>query len=221
MVACQATSMTAALFEPTRREFPQERARKTYEALIEAADQAFAERGFDATQTPDIAARADVSVGTFYRYFEDKLEILLEVVRRELTSAHERILSKLTVDLFAQKNRRQSIESVLKVLLEQVNRRPGMQRVYYEMAFREPRVLELKQAFDAEGRRVIAGLIRAVCPEEDVSDPEATAYIIQTATLECALAIAGERGPLPVSRQRSLTALTDVVTRSLFGIDRQ
>src|SRR5688500_7550251 len=74
------------------RDFPQERARRTYESLVDAGAALFAERGFDATQTPDIAGEAGVSVGTFYRYFDDKLEIFLEVERRYLARAYQEVM---------------------------------------------------------------------------------------------------------------------------------
>lgn len=46
------------------------------DAIIEAALQLFAERGFDATTMPMISELAGVGAGTIYRYFESK-EVLL------------------------------------------------------------------------------------------------------------------------------------------------
>ena len=89
-----------SLFKKPPREFSQARSKRTYENLIGAASAMFAERGFDTTQTPDIAAAASMSVGTFYRYFSDKREVFLEVIRRYLESVHERVLTDLTPDKF-------------------------------------------------------------------------------------------------------------------------
>jgi AcrR family transcriptional regulator len=66
------------------RSFTQERARATYRALLAAARAVFAARGYDRTQAPEIAEHAGVSVGTFYRYFEDKREAFVEVTRVHL-----------------------------------------------------------------------------------------------------------------------------------------
>lgn len=210
-----------SLLASESRQFPQERARRTYEALVAAGAGAFAEKGFDATQTPDIAARAGVSVGTFYRYFSDKKEIFLEIMRRYMARATEEVLAKLTPDRFVGVDRRLGIEAALEILLENVEREPGMQRVFLEMALRDEQVAAVKRAFDDQARERIAELIRLICPPEDVVDPAATAYLIQTAVVECALHICGTRGPMPVSRERSLAALTEVVYRTLFGIERQ
>ncbi len=49
----------------------------TRSRLLVAAREAFSELGYVATRVDDIAARADVSHGTFYRYFDDKQDILI------------------------------------------------------------------------------------------------------------------------------------------------
>jgi AcrR family transcriptional regulator len=43
----------------------------TREALLEAAEQTFAEQGIEGSRIEDIAARAGIAVGTFYNYFQD------------------------------------------------------------------------------------------------------------------------------------------------------
>lgn len=205
------------LFVGPAREFPQERARRTYENLVDAGARLFAQRGFDATQTPDIAAAASVSVGTFYRYFTDKLEILVEIQRRHFARAYHDVMARLTPDRFAGKDRRATIEDAIAVLLDHIHRSPEMQRVFLEMSLRDEKVAALKNAFDDASRKALAALIASICPRDQVADPESTATIIYTAVLECALAISGARGAIPVSRERALGALTEMVYRAIFG----
>jgi AcrR family transcriptional regulator len=45
-------------------------------AIVEAAEQVFAERGFHAARIADIAARARIAVGTVYNHFEQKEDVL-------------------------------------------------------------------------------------------------------------------------------------------------
>ncbi len=47
------------------------------EAILAAARDVFAEKGFHAAGIADIATRLDVGHGTIYRYFENKLDIFL------------------------------------------------------------------------------------------------------------------------------------------------
>jgi len=62
-----------------------ERGKQEKRARIKAAARAlFAEKGFDATTTQEIAARADIGTGTLFLYAHSKEEILVLVFRDEM-----------------------------------------------------------------------------------------------------------------------------------------
>lgn len=63
---------------PSRAEQTRERMRAE---IIEAAFEAFAERGYHQTGIADIARRLGMGHGTFYRYFENKRDIFEHVVQ--------------------------------------------------------------------------------------------------------------------------------------------
>ena len=70
------------------------RKRRTAEAIVAGALELFEERGFDRTTIDQIAASADISRRTFFRYFADKEELffaederLLEVIEGTLDGA--------------------------------------------------------------------------------------------------------------------------------------
>lgn len=205
------------LIDATARRFTQERARRTYEALVAAASDAFLEHGYDATGTPDIAARAGVSVGTFYRYFDDKKQIYLEVTRRHMAALYHQVMDRLTPERFAGKEARATITETVNILFDQVNRHPTMHRVFLEMSLRDDDVMALRRAFDAISHEQLTRLIAAICPA--VADPEATALVVLVAAGECASVIAGIRGPLPIDTARSKAALSSLIHRALFGIE--
>jgi AcrR family transcriptional regulator len=50
---------------------------RTHEAIVLAAIDLFEKQGYDATTVEDIAAAADVSQRTFFRYFESKLDVVM------------------------------------------------------------------------------------------------------------------------------------------------
>jgi AcrR family transcriptional regulator len=51
------------------------------QALIEAARKLFAARGFEATTTREIAARAECAEGLIHRYFQSKAGLLLAIIQ--------------------------------------------------------------------------------------------------------------------------------------------
>ena len=64
---------------------------ETRREIIDAAFECFAERGYHATGIADIAARLGIGHGTFYRYFENKRDIVEHVI----TDLIEKILGTL------------------------------------------------------------------------------------------------------------------------------
>lgn len=81
--------------EPSLRERKQ---RRTRDAIVEAALELFAQRGFDAVTVTDIARHAEVGRTTFFRYFPDKQEVLFAddgEVRESMVAAADRAAREL------------------------------------------------------------------------------------------------------------------------------
>jgi len=90
--------------EPTRSE---RRKARTEQAILEAAERKFLDRGFHGTTVEEIAADADVSVGSIYVHFQSKdglylalIERALEIEERYMDEAFKPTLS-LSQQLFA------------------------------------------------------------------------------------------------------------------------
>ena len=66
-------------------------------AILSAAVEAFAENGFFASRTRDIAARAGVAEGTIYLYFDSKDDLLLSAFREKVSEFCEAARSLLSV----------------------------------------------------------------------------------------------------------------------------
>jgi len=65
------------------------------EAILQAALELFAERGFHGTAVPLIAEKARVGAGTIYRHFKDKEGLVNELYRRWKTHLFERVTKDL------------------------------------------------------------------------------------------------------------------------------
>jgi AcrR family transcriptional regulator len=62
----------------------QDRARVTFDALVEACAQLLARDGYAALTTNAIAERAGVSVGTLYQFFPNRDAVIAELIRQRL-----------------------------------------------------------------------------------------------------------------------------------------
>lgn len=69
-----------------RRVPVQERSRRRYEQILDAAAEIFAEVGYDAATMESIAARAETSIGSVYQFFKNKLSVFEAVAERCLAS---------------------------------------------------------------------------------------------------------------------------------------
>lgn len=204
------------------RRFPQARAQKTYERLLDAAGVVFAAKGYDEAQTPDIAKQAGVSVGTFYRYFADKRQVFIEMITEHLETAYARILERLQPEDFSPSasvaQRRAAVQHALDVLFAHAAEHPDIHRVFLGMSLRDVEVSRIRADFETKGRDMLAMLIATVCPSSRVPDPVAAAEVLQIAASEVAIFTVGGRGDqrTPVHADAVRGALADMIGRWLF-----
>ncbi len=98
MARAQAAPRVAPLRERLRE--------ATQTAILAAAEEVLAERGVAATGMAEIAARAGVAVGTLYRYFTDKdelLRVLIEARTAELVARVDDALAASKHGAFAER----------------------------------------------------------------------------------------------------------------------
>src|SRR5438876_5457398 len=62
--------------------------------VIEAAMALASEGGYEAVQMRDVAARADVALGTLYRYFPSKDHLLIAALAEQVTALQRRLAQK-------------------------------------------------------------------------------------------------------------------------------
>src|SRR3954464_7800768 len=70
---------------------PTEAQRARRRRILQAAAELATEGGFDAVQMREVAERADVALGTLYRYFPSKIHLLVSVLADEMDELHDRL----------------------------------------------------------------------------------------------------------------------------------
>lgn len=72
-----------------------ERKARTRRVLIEAAKELFEKHGFEAVSVAQIVKAAEVAKGTFYQYYETKVDILADVARDEGEERYKEAMEKV------------------------------------------------------------------------------------------------------------------------------
>jgi AcrR family transcriptional regulator len=103
--------------ENFRSQPKQQRGRQRVDAILNAASEVFAEVGYDAATTIQIAARAKTSVGSLYQFFANKEAILRALVERYVAAAGA-MFSNVQVESFPQMTLAQSVKAMLVPLKE-------------------------------------------------------------------------------------------------------
>ncbi|HSP99478.1 MAG TPA: TetR/AcrR family transcriptional regulator [Candidatus Dormibacteraeota bacterium] len=95
-------------------------------ARIEKAGRVlFAKRGFDATTTRAIAARADIGIGTLFLYFAKKEDLLVHLFHRDIGAVQQEMFASLP----ARPLRRQLLH-IVDALYAYYARDPALSRVF-------------------------------------------------------------------------------------------
>ena len=133
-----------------------ERMQDRYDAILDAAKRAFAEKGYEGASIADIARIAQISDGLAYRYFRNKRDLLFAVLQR----FYERILVDLETQVFRHDRFRDRLEALIKRHIQVFVSDTDLCRLF---------IAEVRVASDYEGspiqelnRRYTSVLIRIV-----------------------------------------------------------
>ncbi len=81
-----------------RADAPTRKGRHTRARILESAQSILEEVGYFDTSVSEITRRADVALGTFYRYFENKDALCLELLERLVTELYASVSGSWTSD---------------------------------------------------------------------------------------------------------------------------
>ncbi len=117
--------------------------------LLKTARSLFLRDGYSATTMEGVAAAANISKATLYKYFSDKNELFLGLVRERSLAPDERLLyelhetlSRTLVQLKRRGSRAEVKEAILQLLRASSERRnDAFYRILIELAFAQPKLL--------------------------------------------------------------------------------
>lgn len=167
-----------------KREAKQQRSKETIEVILSAAGLVIEEYGYQAATTDRIAARAGVSVGSIYQYFNNKDEIFERFLAREEASLL--IILKSIVSLHDQSDRFR-----LRTYIRDGAPEYLTPKVFSELS-RVPSLKEPIRHLSASVIELTATLVQSLRP--DLSNETAQIYAVMLVTTGQGLRAASETG---------------------------
>ena len=189
------------------------RSQEMVSRILDATAQVLTARGYDGLSTNRVAEQAGVSIGSLYRYFEDK-EQLVEQLRRRV---NDELLVELTESMI------RSVElapydgtrSVLVTLVDGLERNRGVMAALIDgvpMGSQANRLPEVERQLAQFARLGVASRLPGL-PREEV---EARLYLAMGMTLNACLRIALERPP-ELDRERLIDLVASMLLAGLGG----
>jgi len=146
---------------------------RTRQRLIEAAEEVFAEHGWEEASIVKITEEAGVSQGTFYRYFLSKQAVFDELVE----DLNRRVRHAMSEGAARGTNRVEAERNGFEAFFRFTSEHPGLYRVIRQAEFASPRALHLHYERIAEG--YVAALEDAMeSGEIAAADTEVLAYAL-------------------------------------------
>ena len=165
------------------REQLREQNRVAYrDAILEAAERVFAERGFAGARMSDVAAEAGMATGTLYNYFENKDEIF-----RSLIHAHgEHLMWRMAALHEEETEPRARVEAMVRACFDYLEQHQAAYAVFVELGgvsesslgrFCGSEIAARYGEYVALFTRAIADAARAGCVRRDVPAPELGSFL--------------------------------------------
>lgn len=94
-------------------------------AIIEAATELFAEKGFSATSTSEIAGRAEVAEGTIFKHYKSKKGLLMAIVSPIMIKFYAPVIKRDLDKVFKQEF--ETFQDFIRAMIE--NRKIFIQKI--------------------------------------------------------------------------------------------
>jgi AcrR family transcriptional regulator len=200
--------------EGTRRE---RRIQRQRQLIMDAAAELFAQKGYQATTTKDIAQAVDLGESTLYGYFSSKQEVLQAIL-----SNQAEMVDSLLIHLTELEDR-QSLVDLVDLLMEKILTRTVYNRVLIAEAWTDDEVLQsyvitrwqpvMQTLQDFISTKIVKGIFRPI-------EPEMGARMIVGSFIAAILPVLRGVEPPPTPERRHALAVMIVETIS-NGLNNQ
>ena len=181
---------------------------RTREAIIDAALDLFERNGYDATTVEDIAAAADVSPRTFFRYFESKLDLIMA----RSTTHSEKGIGPLLAARPADESVLEAVRHVVRTELEHQLDDPLIVREFQVMLTTPSLRNMAREHFYEEEAGMVGAVSARLGAGEDDLRARVTAGVIAAAlwtAVDCWIAQGAELPRLPAMIDEAFVLLAD------------
>jgi AcrR family transcriptional regulator len=144
----------------------------TRQRILDAAEQVFAEVGYNEASIVRITEQAGVGQGTFYLYFDSKLQVFEELVE----DLNRRVRHAMSEAAAGATNRLEAERLGFQGFFEFTAKHPALYRVVREAEFVSPRALRSHYTKIVDG--YIDGLSKAHDAGEITADPTVAAWML-------------------------------------------
>jgi AcrR family transcriptional regulator len=159
-----------------RREPVQKRSRERYERMLTSATEIIAEMGSHAMRMSDVAARAEVAIGSLYQYFPDKAAIIRVLAERSHAECRRCIVERLA-DVQTVEEFRVGFREIFAQYLDMFRAEPVMRDIWSALQA-EKSLAAVEMAESRASGRVVADILARLRPDADRRDLEESAFLV-------------------------------------------
>jgi AcrR family transcriptional regulator len=189
-----------------QRSLAQQRSRDRLERILAAASRLIAEKGSDHVKMSEVAASAEISIGSLYQYFPDKRAIIRTLAER-YAAASRQCIEQALADVRDLKELRDAFASLVDQYYAIFLAEPVMRDIWSGMqADKELMAIELSES-RANGA-LLDAVMRRVHPGADPEKTAASAFLVWQlgeATMRLAVSLPRREGDAIVEAYKRMT----------------
>lgn len=188
--------------------------RQTRQAIEESARNLFAQRGFHGTTLTEITAGAGRSPAVFYRYFEDKVDLLAALAEPFLSEVKDRGMQGPADDDF--------FVAVVASYWQMFKQHIGVMVAVDQLAATQPRFAHVQNEFRRSGMDIISASVRQAQDRGHAQGLDADhtgmaiVLLFERFTTVCLRSDATALG-VDISDDAAVTTLSTIWKRTLYG----